>query len=515
VPGLLGTPAFILSPGVKTPARSPFAALKDDYVGARRSLVLAGGGMRVAYQAGVLTALEEADLHFHHVDAASGGTMNLSMLLGGQPSAEICERWRSLDPRQFSSPFPLTDYFRTPHWPGLGTSRGLRDNVFPHLGIDAELVRNAVDISGTYNVCNFVTKTAEVIDHADVDLDLPVAAVSLPVLMPAVMREGTAYTDAVWIRDSNVPEAVRRGSDEIWLVWCIGNTPRYHNGSFRQYVHMIEMAANGSLRRDLEYVATRWPDRQVQLHVIKPEHPIPLDPAYFLGRVDAATLIDLGYQDARRYLSHPRPFSAPWVAAPTGMTEARPGVSARVVLYGPFAMGQYAPAEGAEVGRQTGTELALHLQVEARNLGHGGDLGLLSVAGDVSLPGQRPHTLIEEGTAELSRAGLKLRLKWRGPGRTRSLFVEPVDGGDVLAATLQEEHVRGVLGAGTVSLGWRESARALGSVHATDSRSGLEAMKARVTLALALVGASGLVPQSWGGKVRTDATEHKEDHAAL
>ncbi len=36
--------------------------------GGRRSLVLAGGGMRVAYQAGVLAALERAGLRFHHVD---------------------------------------------------------------------------------------------------------------------------------------------------------------------------------------------------------------------------------------------------------------------------------------------------------------------------------------------------------------------------------------------------------------------------------------------------------------
>ena len=50
---------------------------------------------------------------------------------------------------------------------------------------------------------------------------------------------------------------------------------------------------------------TRWPQRPVRLHVIKPQHPIPLDPAYYLGRIDAATLIDLGYQDACRYLDEP------------------------------------------------------------------------------------------------------------------------------------------------------------------------------------------------------------------
>jgi len=35
--------------------------------------------------------------------------------------------------------------------------------VFPHLGIDAAVVRRAEGIDGTYNVCNFATKSAEVV----------------------------------------------------------------------------------------------------------------------------------------------------------------------------------------------------------------------------------------------------------------------------------------------------------------------------------------------------------------
>jgi len=107
---------------------------QDD--GARRSLVLAGGGMRVAYQAGVLAALEQAGLRFHHVDGSSGGTMNLSMLLTGQDSEEIGQRWRTLRQRDFSSLLPWRDYARSLRWPALGGARGLREKVFPHLGID-------------------------------------------------------------------------------------------------------------------------------------------------------------------------------------------------------------------------------------------------------------------------------------------------------------------------------------------------------------------------------------------
>ena len=47
--------------------RLSFAA-EADAPGPRRALILAGGGMRVSYQAGVLRALAEAGLHFLHGD---------------------------------------------------------------------------------------------------------------------------------------------------------------------------------------------------------------------------------------------------------------------------------------------------------------------------------------------------------------------------------------------------------------------------------------------------------------
>ena len=446
--------------------------------------------MRVAYQAGVLTALEQADLRFHHVDGASGGTINLSMLLSGQNSAEMSERWRTLDPRYFSALLPWRNYLRTLRWPGLGSGRGIRDKVFPHLGVDPDQIRRSTGIAGTYNVCNFATKMSEVVEHTEVDLDILVAAVSLPILMPAVMKADTAYTDALWIRDSNIPEAVSRGSNDVWLVWCIGNTPKYQNGSFRQYVHMIEMAANGSLLRDLDYVEARWPKRPVRVHVIKPEHPIPLDPDYYLGRIDAAPLIDLGYQDACRYLADPHPLSAPWDASPTQMTEGVPGATTRLILRGPFALGEYSPAQGAEKGRQLGAVATLHLQLQARGPNPPGVPNLLSVAGDLSLPGQSPYSLIENGTARLDNTGLTIDLTTRYFGRLQSLMVEPTSSQSMAITLSGGDHRVAVLGAGVVTLGWRQAARALTTIHSTNNASSTEARRARISLGCSLLRAT-------------------------
>ena len=61
----------------------------------KRSLILAGGGVKVAYQAGVLQVwLDEAGLTFDHADGASGGVFNLAMYCQGMTGKEIADNWR-------------------------------------------------------------------------------------------------------------------------------------------------------------------------------------------------------------------------------------------------------------------------------------------------------------------------------------------------------------------------------------------------------------------------------------
>jgi predicted acylesterase/phospholipase RssA len=291
----------------------------------RRSLILAGGGMRVAYQAGVLLALEEEGLTFFHGDGTSGGTMNLAMLLSGRSPAEMCERWRTLDVRGFVSFLRLKKYLRSLNWPAFGGAEGLTGKVYPHLGIDAERIRGAEGIEGTFNVCDYAEKTNWAVPHREIDEKLLVAGVSLPMLMPPVECDGKLYVDSVWIKDANPSEAVRRGAEELWLVWCIGNTSRYRDGAFNQYVHMIEMSANGGLFEELAHLRAELGSSLPVLHVIKPEYPLPLDPDFYLGRIDASALIAMGYRDAKRYVASPSP--AEWGPTATKMRDQPPGAA--------------------------------------------------------------------------------------------------------------------------------------------------------------------------------------------
>jgi predicted acylesterase/phospholipase RssA len=314
----------------------------------RRSLILAGGGMRVAYQAGVLLALEEEGLTFFHADGTSGGTMNLAMLLSGLSPAEMCERWRTLNVRDFVSFLQLKKYLGSLNWPAFGGAEGLKDKVYPHLGIDPGRIRAAQGIEGTFNVCDFAQKTNWAVPHREVDEDLLVAGVSLPMLMPAVERNGKSYLDAVWIKDANPSEAVRRGAEELWLVWCIGNTTRYRDGAFNQYVHMIEMSANGGLNEELAHLRAELGSELPTLHVIKPEYPLPLDPDFYLGRIDASALIAMGYRDAKRYLASPSP--AEWGPSATKMRDQPPGAAFVEKVEGTEIRVDFRDAEGFSSG---------------------------------------------------------------------------------------------------------------------------------------------------------------------
>lgn len=318
----------------------------------RRSLILAGGGMRVAYQAGVIRALDEAGLRFSHADGTSGGTMNLAMLLSGQTPVEMGQRWMGLDVRDFVSLLPLKDYVRGADMVALGSSIGVRDRAFPQLGIDVDAICASTGLQGTFNVCNFTRKTGVVIEHQDIDLDMLVAGVSLPIFTPPVPRDGELYVDAVWVRDANLMEAVSRGAEEIWVVWCIGNSAAYRPGVFNQYVHMIEIAANSRLFGELAQIETinrqaaptrgrgrsaAGPDGRtgpIRVHLIRPRHPLPLDPDYVSGRIDAATLIAMGYADACRYLDEMTVEGIPLTPEATRMIDPAPGVAFRTRFAG-------------------------------------------------------------------------------------------------------------------------------------------------------------------------------------
>ena len=356
-----------------------YGAPDDEYTGPKRALILAGGGMRVAYQAGVIRALIESGLRFVHADGTSGGTINLAMLFSGLSPTEMCDRWRTLKVHDFVHFMPFEAYLKVYDMLAMGTADGIRNSVFPHLGIDVSSINAAQGMLGTFNVCNYTRKTNEVITHDTIDLDLLIAGISLPIFMPPVPKNGNLYVDSVWIKDANLTEAVKRGAEELWVVWCIGNTGEYKTGAFNQYVHMIELSANGKLFEEFEYInemnsriirgeEAYGQTQPIKLHLIKPFYPLPLDPDLYLGHIDTATLIDMGYADAMRYLIGMHDEGLSFSPEVTKMQDDKAGIAFHETMAGPFALGETDPHVGAEKGKAAGTTLRITCAINIHDL---------------------------------------------------------------------------------------------------------------------------------------------------
>jgi len=76
-----------------------------------------------------------------------------------------------------------------------------------------------------------------------------------------------------------------------------------------------------------------------------------------------ATLIDLGYADAKRYLSNCKLEGLALASEVTRMKDTNIGITFREMMKGPFALGAIEPHAGEAAGRAAGTTLAMHATI--------------------------------------------------------------------------------------------------------------------------------------------------------
>lgn len=274
----------------------------------RRSLILAGGGIKVAFQAGVLQVwLDEAGLEFDHADGASGGVFNLAMYCQGMTGAQIADNWRNLDPMKGVQPnwaeLPRLIYarslFKLDRW---------RRNVFPAWGLDWDAIR-ASTREATFNAYNFSKHELEAWTPDRVTEDFVAAAVSLPMWFPPVEIGGDTYIDSVYITDANLEEAIARGADELWIIWTVSERSRWRDGLVATYFQIIETAANGHFRRVLrrirrsnEAIDRGEPGefgRPIDVKILRAE--VPLHYLINFSRDRLATAVNLGVRSARAW----------------------------------------------------------------------------------------------------------------------------------------------------------------------------------------------------------------------
>jgi predicted patatin/cPLA2 family phospholipase len=337
----------------------------------RRSLILAGGGMKVAFQAGVLQVwLDEAGVCFDHVDGASGGTLNLALLCQGRTGTQIADNWRGLPLSEVIDPNWET-YWKLAYAESLMKLDRMREEVFQERWqLNWDSIR-ASAIDATFNVYDFTEQRTRIVQPGGMTEDLLVACISLPMWFPPVRIEGHTYIDAVFNTDANLEEAIRRGADELWVIWTVSQRSQWEDGFVGNYFNIIEAAANGRFNDILRRIevsnaahaagqSAEW-DRTISVKVLRAEVPL-----HYLLNLNADRIteaVERGVSEARRWcLQNKISLKAPSL----GPSAASAPISLSFVeeMKGFVAHGATNPEAGYRQGRQERSKLTVHLTIE-------------------------------------------------------------------------------------------------------------------------------------------------------
>jgi predicted patatin/cPLA2 family phospholipase len=340
----------------------------------KRSLILAGGGMKVAFQAGVLQVwldevrLDEAPLTFDHADGASGGTFNLAMYCQGMSGTQIADNWRTLDPLK-GLDFNWEQYARLLYAESLFELGRYRENVFQEQWkLDWEKIRGT-EKEATFNVYNFSKHELEVLTPNVMTEDYLAACVSLPMWFPPVIIDGDTYIDPVFITDANLEEAIRRGADELWVIWTVSERSEWNDGFVANYFQIIETSANGHFKRSLRRIEENNAaiaegrdgefGRHIEVKILKAEVSLHYLINLSSDRLKAA--VNRGVRAARRWcVEQGIPLSGRDGPRPDDPTKLR----FTEEMKGYVTLGETDHDAGFREGRKSGTFLMFHLTIE-------------------------------------------------------------------------------------------------------------------------------------------------------
>jgi predicted patatin/cPLA2 family phospholipase len=337
----------------------------------KRSLILAGGGIKVAFQAGVLQVwLDEAGLKFDHVDAASGGVFNLAMMCQDMSGLEIADNWRNIDPRAGIS-FNLREFPKLLYAESLFTLDAYRENVFKAWKYDWQKIR-ASSLDATFNVINFSKKELETLEPSQMTEDMLAASVSLPMWFPPQQINGQTYIDAVYMTDANIEEAIRRGADEVWVIWTVSDKDEWHSGFVATYFQIIETVAVGNYRsilkrieRNNQAVAAGTPSefgRHIEVKELKADVALHYLIDFSKDRMTEA--VNLGVKRAREWcVANNIPLNVPAVDYPTDIHEAHTKVSFTEEMKGFVGLSQTDFDKGYAAGKEDDTSIMFHLKI--------------------------------------------------------------------------------------------------------------------------------------------------------
>jgi predicted acylesterase/phospholipase RssA len=317
--------------------------------------------------------LDEAGLTFDHADGASGGIFNLAMYCQGMTGTQIADNWRNLPPILFAE-FNWEQYVKLFYADSILRLDRFREVVFPRWGLDWNAIR-ASKREATFNMYNFSKYELEVLTADRMNEDFLIAGVSLPMWFPPVVIDGSTYIDPVYITDANIEETIRRGADEIWVIWTVSQRGEWNPGFVANYFQIIETSANGHLnlilhRIEANNVAIAQGQagefgRPIEVKMLKAEVPF-----HYILNLSADRMkecVNLGVQMARKWCAEQ---GVP-LAAPSEQEEIDPTtLSFTEEMKGYIAFGETDYDRGLQEGTKNGTFLTVHLTITIDGVEH-------------------------------------------------------------------------------------------------------------------------------------------------
>jgi predicted acylesterase/phospholipase RssA len=364
----------------------------------KRSLMLAGGGVKIAFQAGVLQVwLDEAGLEFDRGDAVSAACFNLAMWVQGLSGTEIADNWRNTQP--FSEvDLNAPQLARLLYAASIFDLDAFRRTVFPAWKLDWSKIRSSPR-EATFNVYNFSKHELRMFPARDLTDDLLVATASLPMWFPPVKIDGDTHIDAVFNTGTNIDEAIRSGADELWVIWTTSQRGEWFDGFVGNFFGIFEATVVGSYKSALARIAANNAasergesgefGRIITVKEIKAEVPV----HYLLNfsRDRAAECVNRGVEAARQWCD------AAGIKRRTGPVYV-PGASVEKIavrfnetMKGFVGFNATEFEGGFEQGKDEGTALVVHL-----------DLYIESLDDFLALP---EHLATIQGSIECERLG--------------------------------------------------------------------------------------------------------------
>jgi predicted patatin/cPLA2 family phospholipase len=341
----------------------------------KRSLMLAGGGVKIAFQAGVLQVwLDEAGIEFDHADGVSAACFNLAMWTQGMSGRQIADNWRNFNPLG-GVDVNWSQLARLIYAESLFELDAYRHKVFPGWGLDWDKIR-ASSREATFNVYNFTKHELRPLTAPEMTEDFLVATASLPMWFPPVRVAGETYIDAVFNTASNIEEAIRLGADELWIIWTTSQRGEWFDGFVGNFFGIFEATTNHAYKQVLARIGRNNEalaggsfgefGRHITVRELKAE--VPLHYLLNFSKDRAAEAVNRGVEAARAWCDANGVSYQRGDDYPAEVHTAQTSLRFREELKGYAGFGATDYQDGFERGRADGNRLEAHLTIHVEGV---------------------------------------------------------------------------------------------------------------------------------------------------